>query len=219
MEFMPESAPTATLILLFTGFLLFVTVLAAVHALAAGKRNRAGMLLLSAFAVAALYVAAIVIASVSSHDRVLAGGESKYFCEIDCHLAYSVMGVTRTKTIETVRGPSTAQGVFYIVDVKVWFDERTISPRRGDFPLAPDPRKVLVVTDDGREYVVLPEFGMDLARPLRPGESHEATLVFDLPEKAVNPRLWIAASGLMSHLIIGHENSPLHKKVTFSLGD
>lgn len=219
MEFMPESAPTATLLLLFTGFLLFVTLLAAVHALAAGKRDRAGMLLLGAVTVAALYVAAVVVASVSSHDRVLAAGESKYFCEIDCHLAYSVTGVTRTKTIESPQGAKAARGVFYIVDVRVWFDERTISPRRGDFPLTPDPRNVSVVTEDGARYPVLPDLGVDLARPLRPGESHEATLVFDLPEKAVNPRLWIAASGLMSHLIIGHENSPLHKKVTFSLGD
>jgi hypothetical protein len=37
-----------------------------------------------------LYVVLLLIGSVTSRSRVLAPGEEKHICEIDCHLAYSV---------------------------------------------------------------------------------------------------------------------------------
>lgn len=36
--------------------------------------------------------------SLSGAEKVLARGEEKYFREPDCHLAYSVVGVRRSKT-------------------------------------------------------------------------------------------------------------------------
>ncbi len=42
-------------------------------------------------------------------------------------------------------------------------------------------------------------------------------LVFDLPEKARDPRLLITESDWITRLLIGHENSPLHGKTSFRL--
>ena len=39
-----------------------------------------------------------------------------------------------------------------VVLLRRWFDERTISPRRGNGPLTPNPRKVMVVDGVGRRY-------------------------------------------------------------------
>jgi len=42
-------------------------------------------------------------------------------------------------------------------------------------------------------------------------------LVFDLPAHALSPILLINESDLPTRFIIGHENSPLHKKTEFKL--
>src|SRR5438105_12951303 len=36
------------------------------------------------------YCVALLVAAAASHNRVLAPGEEKHICEVDCHLAYSV---------------------------------------------------------------------------------------------------------------------------------
>ena len=59
--------------------------------------------------------------SLFSRDRTLARGEEKYFCELDCHLAYSVQAVQRIKSIGDVR----AGGEFYVVTIRTRFDEAT----------------------------------------------------------------------------------------------
>ena len=56
-----------------------------------------------------------------------------------------------------------------------------------------------------------------LDQPLRPGESYEATLVFELPADAQNPRLWLTDPEIVNWVLIGHENSFFHKKVYFGL--
>ncbi len=56
-----------------------------------------------------------------------------------------------------------------------------------------------------------------LSTPLRPGEFYVTKLVFDLPADATNPQLLINEADLPTHFIIGHENSPLHKKTRFKL--
>jgi hypothetical protein len=53
--------------------------------------------------------------------------------------------------------------------------------------------------------------------PLRPGESYTTTLAFDLPADARNPSLLITEGEWLTHFVIGHENSPLHKHVRFQL--
>jgi len=52
---------------------------------------------------------------------------------------------------------------------------------------------------------------------LRPGESYASSVVFDLPAEAKNPVLLINEGEWITHLVIGHENSPLHKQTKFQL--
>ncbi|HEV2064075.1 MAG TPA: hypothetical protein VGS00_05955, partial [Thermoanaerobaculia bacterium] len=56
-----------------------------------------------------------------------------------------------------------------------------------------------------------------LTKALRPGESYETTLVFDLPDGAANLRLFLGDPLGVENLLIGHENSPMHGKIYFAL--
>lgn len=149
-----------------------------------------------------LYVALVLIAGWASKDRVLALGEEKHICEVDCHLAYSVVGVETRGTHRTVT-------------VKIRFDETTISPHRGMGALRPNSRYVALVDDSGRSY----EASSDgLRRPLVPGESYTTDFAFDVAPDARDLRLVLRNDDPETRLVIGHENSFLHAKTTFRIG-
>jgi hypothetical protein len=59
--------------------------------------------------------------------------------------------------------------------------------------------------------------GTAMTIPLRPGESYSTTLVFDLPADIKNPTLLIHEGEFLTHFVIGHENSFLHKKTRFQI--
>ncbi|MDX6575782.1 MAG: hypothetical protein QOE96_1735, partial [Blastocatellia bacterium] len=59
--------------------------------------------------------------------------------------------------------------------------------------------------------------GKPLATPLRPGESYTTEIVFDLPADAKASNLLINEGEWVTHLVIGHENSPLHHQTKFQL--
>ncbi|HZT58531.1 MAG TPA: hypothetical protein VFA21_07900 [Pyrinomonadaceae bacterium] len=221
------SAPVGVLCFLGACFVMAVLGLVALHALVVRRFGRARVTLVLLAGVLAVYFGLILVFSLASGERVLARGEEKHFCEIDCHLAYSVADVRRAKTIGDGAGAATARGEFYVVTVKTRFDETTISPRRGNGQLYPNPRSLTVFDDKGMTYPVSEEgqraladagsAGTPLDTPLRPGESYTTELVFDLPPDAGDPVLLINESDLPTHFIIGHENSPLHKKTEFKL--
>ncbi|HYL21307.1 MAG TPA: hypothetical protein VEU74_06085 [Gemmatimonadales bacterium] len=173
----------------------------------------------------ALYGGAFLIASLTSRDRVLESGEEKHLCEIDCHLAYSVVAARRTPTLGSGATRQTAAGVFEIVTVQVRFDSATISPHRGMAPLWPGRHWIDAVDGTGRRYAYSLRaeraLGQDdappLTRPLVPGESYTADLVFDVPVDAPDLRLEIASLEPPTWLVIGHENSFFHGKTTFRL--
>jgi len=183
---------------------------------------------IAAAAIAAAYAGLLLGDSLVSPEYVLARGEQKYFCEVDCHIAYSVEDASTAKTLGPELQQRTAVGRFVIVRVKTRFDERTISPHRGDAPLTPNARRVVLAVDGGREFAPSPEGQAALERtrgrttplttPLRPGESYFTNLVFDIPGDARNPKLLIADAHGLEDVLVGHENSPLHKKVWFQLG-
>jgi hypothetical protein len=211
-----------------TGLLLFVAALVGLCLIVKGRRAAAGNVVLVAFGLVVAYAGLLVIFSLASTERVLARGAEKHFCEIDCHLAYSIKDVRRTKTLGPLAQPVTARGVFYVVTVKTRFDEQTISPTRGNALLTPNSRVVTVLDADGREYQVAPAgqralelsegAGLPFTTPLRPGESYMTELVFDLPADVRAPRLRIHEGESVTHFIIGHENSLLHKQTAFQLG-
>jgi hypothetical protein len=190
----------------------------------ARKLALVGLVLLAGYGVV------LITASATSHEWSLAPGEEKYFCEIDCHLAYSVAGVDQMKTVPGAN-QQRANGTFYIVNVRTRFDEHTISPQRGNGPLFPSPREVKLVDDQGREYAIASEAQSSLenslgsqwtpmTQALRPGESYQTPLVFDIPAGGAGLKLLITSPtepSWLSRVLIGDEGSILHKKVYLRL--
>ncbi len=171
----------------------------------------------------AAYASALAFFSWASYDRTVARGDEKFFCAMDCHIAYSVQNVERMKSV----GDVNAAGEFVVVTVRSHFDERTIAPWRGNAPLTPDPPTLELVDGQGRSYPVSPTGqkawehanpkAHSLTDPLRPGESFETTWVFDVPADAQSVRLFAGWHGFPSYLLIGDEDSPRHGKTYFAL--
>lgn len=146
------SAVSGMLSFMAASFVLTVLGLTALHALVVRRYGRWKLSLLGLALVSAVYFGLVLAFSLASEGRVLARGEEKYFCEVDCHLAYSVAGVRRAKTLGAGAERATARGEFLIVTLRARFDETTISPRRGDKPLRPNPRRAAVRDAEGNSY-------------------------------------------------------------------
>jgi len=226
-ESTPHLAPIVVLLFLGAVFLTGVSILVLLYGAARRSRLFAGIGGGCALMVIGGYVILLCGVSLASSEKVLPAGGWKYFCEIDCHIGYSVSSVGTAGAIGPELRPSSAHGQFVIVRLKVWFDEHTISPNRGDALLTPNARRVVLVDASGRTYAQFLQGEAELARvigdagplrqPLRPGQSFAKDLVFDVPKDASGLRLWITEDDPESHLIIGHENSLLHKKIYLGL--
>jgi hypothetical protein len=222
-EFMPHFAPVV--VLLFLGTLLLIGISALVLFYGAVRHSAffAKLGAGAAVTIAAGYFLLLSGVSFASSEETLAPGGWKYFCEIDCHLAYSLAGAQTAVSLGPEMQQISANGKFVIVRVKTWFDERTISAHRGNGPLTPNHRKVLLVDDTGRGYAPSPEgetafsrmaeTSAPLTQPLRPGESYITDFVFDVPKDARGLRLLITEDDPETRFVIGHENSLLHKKI------
>jgi hypothetical protein len=204
------AAPIGALALLGTGFLIFVIAIVLAQSLIVRKLRRAKIVLMTMCAVVALYGSAALIFSVASHYQLLARGEEKHFCELDCHLAYSIVNVTQSPV-------SATQPVSTIVTIKTRFDETTIASGRGNGLLYPNSRALTLFDDRGNRYAPASQTGTSLTTPLRPGESYTTDVVFNLPAGAKPAKLLINEADWITHVVIGHENSPLHKKTEFQL--
>lgn len=221
------AAPVGVMAFLGTGFLFFIVALALIQSLIVKKPGRARVVLFAMLIIAGAYLAAIVILSFASQERVLARGAEKHFCEIDCHLAYSVVNTRQTQTLGDPPNQETAQGVYTIITIKTRFDETTISPRRGNGLLYPNSRVLTVIDERGNKYVpaggdkrafsTVQTKSTPMATPLRPGESYTTDVIFDLPPEVKSATLVINEGEWLTHFIIGHENSLLHKKTRFQL--
>jgi len=156
---------------------------------------------------AVIYFALLFGFSAGSRERVLAHGQEKYFCEIDCHLAYSVV---EAKTQPDGR---------FVITLRTRFDETTTSPNRPrDAPLTPSAREARLVDSSGRVFAPAVAVGTPLTTPLKPGESYTTQLEFNLPKDATGLRLLInTVPQWPDKVVIGDENSWLHKKTYFAL--
>lgn len=225
---MPKYAPFVTVIFLGACAGLVFTGVAFLYGLFASKR----WVMRTSVALAAggilLYATLLFGFSLSSSEKVLAIGNFKRFCELDCHIAYSVTSVTSASELGAGEKHTAATGKFYVVRIQTWFDPSTIAPYRGNGPLAPSPRRVVVVDESGREFspsqpgqrafeLTPGATTTPLSTPLRPGESYSTDFVFDLPADVHQPRLLVGDADPVSALIIGHEDSPLHKKIYFAI--
>ena len=221
------AAPAGVLLFLGTCFLLFVVGLALIYSVIKKKFGLTRFALIAIAAIAGLYLGVMLIFSFTSSDKVLARGQEKHFCEIDCHLAYSVTNVRETKTLGDEPHQVTAVGNFRVVTIKTRFDETTINPTRGNGQLYPNSRVLAVIDETGNKYLLSTPgqialessqgAGTPLTTPLQPSETYATTFVFDLPADIRNPTLLIREGEVVTGFIIGHENSPLHRKTRFQI--
>jgi hypothetical protein len=221
------AAPIGALLFLGTSFLLFVVGLALIYLLVRKKFGFAKFAVVTIAAIVGVYLGVMLIFSLASSGRVLARGQEKHFCEIDCHLAYSIVDVRETKTLGEAPNQATAAGMFRVVTIKTRFDETTTSLNRDNGLLYPNSRVVTVADENGSKYFPSPggqsvleksqASGTPFTAPLRPSDTYTTTLVFDLPADIRNPTLLIREGELVTRFVIGHENSPLHKKTRFQI--
>jgi hypothetical protein len=204
------AAPIGALALLGTGCLLFIAALVLLQSLVVRKRKRAGMACLAVLLIGGFYLITMLTFSLASHDKLLARGEEKHFCELDCHLAYSVVAAQPANS----SGPETRQT---IVTIKTRFDETTIAPWRGNGLLYPNRRALALVDDGGHMYGPVAQSGTPLTTPLRPGESYTTDVVFNLPANTRPLALLLNEDAWETRFVIGHENSLLHGKTKFQI--
>jgi len=173
----PRFAHFVVLVFLASAFCLSVGTMVLLYAAA---RRRSLLALASIVAVGGLllsYFGALVGVSLASPERTLAVGGWKYFCEIDCHIAYSVQNSYTAATLGPEASQAVAKGMFVVVKLETWFDANSISKFRGDGPLTPGSRRIFLVDNAGRQFEPWPggktaalDPGTPLATALRPGE-------------------------------------------------
>ncbi len=200
-------APLAVLGFLAACGGLFFAVASALIFWFARKPKFARIAIVATVAGSVVYFALLFGFSASSRDTLLAHGQEKYFCEIDCHLAYSVLD-TKTQSDGHL-----------VITLRTRFDETTTSPDRPkDAPLTPSAREVRLVDTNGHEYAPIAATGTPLLTPLKPADSYTTQLEFNLPKDATGLRLLIETKPQWpDNLVIGDENSLLHKKTYFAL--
>jgi hypothetical protein len=206
-------APLAVLAFLAAAAGVVLALSAAAIAWLARKPKFARACLLTVSAGAAVYALLLFGFSLASHPQVLSRAQEKYFCEIDCHLAYSLLDV---------KTEPAAGATHYVVTIRTRFDETTTSPTRPkDAPLTPSPRTVLLIDDSSHhQYRPVAVEGTPLLTPLKPADSYTTQLAFDVPPtaSAKNLRLLITTTPAWPDLVvIGDENSLLHHKTYFAL--
>jgi hypothetical protein len=141
------AAPVGALAFLGTCFLLFIAASLFVYSLVKGRFRWTKLVLLASAVIVGIYVAVILVFSFASTERVLARGQEKHFCEIDCHLAYSITDVSQAKTLGNLTTPMTAAGVYTLITVKTRFDETTTSTNRGNGLLYPNSRVSTIIDE------------------------------------------------------------------------
>ena len=148
--------------------------------------------------------------SAGSRSKTLARGQEKYFCEIDCRLAYSIVDVKTQSDGEWNR---------YLITLRTRFDETTTSEHRPkDATLTPSPREVQMIDGLERKYAVASIAGTSLMKPLKPGDSYTTQVEFRVPKSASGLRVLLnTAPAWPDHVVIGDENSWLHEKTYFAL--
>ena len=225
----PPFAPVVVLLLLGTVSLLGVSLLVLFYG---AVRRSTFFAKLGAGAIATIaagYFLLLSSVSLASSEETLPPDGWKYFCEIDCHIAYSLISAETARALGPETEQTSAKGKFVILRLKTWFDERTISAHRGNGPLAPNRRRVSLVDQNGQSYPPSAEGQAAFARrgpspssrplteALRPGESYATDLVFDVPNDARSLRLLVTEDDPETRFVIGHENSFLHKKIYFDV--
>ncbi len=175
-----------------------------------------------------LYITLLLGGGLLSRGRVLPVAAEKYFCELDCHLAYAVTQVSVVDSLGSGTAVQKPSGRFWLVTVRTRFDQNTISARRSlTEPTWPAPRRIALVSAEGERYSPMEDEDSTLAssgisstpitRELPPGATYTTTFVFDLPEETVATGLLLTDDLVVSRFLIGHERSPFHAPTLLQL--
>lgn len=166
------------------------------------------------------YFAMLIGFSLFSSEKTLPVGQAKEYCGfyLDCHMHTAVTDVRTAKSI----GNRTANGKFYIVTVKVFSNAK-----QATLGLLNVTAKVL--DENGNKYFRDQDAEDQLPpqprfeKQISPVESFEKQIVFDLPAEVKNPRLDLKEGykidRVIEALVIGDEDSLLHKRNYFQLSD
>jgi len=173
-----------------------------------------------------VYFMKLVTVSAESRERVLGLNEEKRFCGFyfDCHRTVSVTNVRRVSSIGVSPEEKRADGVFYIVTVKIANDAlRAALALESPSATIVDSRGRCFGRDGEAESALQRSQGrlVSIEQAVGPGSSITKDLVFELPPDAESVRLFISEGDRLSRLIelfvIGDEDSLYHKKTCFSL--
>jgi len=211
------AAPLGALALLGAAGLLLLILIVLVQSIVVRRWRRVKVFLFALAGVVAIYFVLLLGFSFASHEKILARGEEKHFCELDCHLAYSVVTSRQAKTLGEAANQVRAHGQFTIIMIRTRFDETTISPQRGNGSLTPNGRALTIIDEQGNRYAPAAQLGTALSTPLRPGDAYTTEVAFDLPANVKAIRLLLNEDAWETHLVIGHENSLLHKQTSFAI--
>jgi hypothetical protein len=220
----PRLAHLMILLLMGAEFTVVVSLAVTFFGAVARRKMLALVAGCAAVAIAAGYTCVLLGVGWLSGEKLLAPGHWKYFCEADCHIAYSIENVQASDAVPGSSAAAAASVRRVTVRLKTWFDENSIASFRGNGPLQPEPRRVVLEDSSGREF--LPLAGAEAAsgahstpmtQPLRPGESYSTRFVFDVPRDARDLCLLVTDVDRASRMIIDHENSPFHGKILLRL--
>src|SRR5215468_7960929 len=92
------AAPLGVLAFLGTGLVLVVALLLLLYSLIVRRWGRVKIVMLAMIGIGVVYFGLVLFFSLLSRDKVLAWGQEKHFCEIDCHLAYSISEARQVRT-------------------------------------------------------------------------------------------------------------------------
>ena len=168
-----------------------------------GRRRRAAATFGAWLGSVAIYGVVLVGVSLASSEHVLPPGIEKRFCALDCDLAYSVAEVFRAD-----RGVPGQDASF--VRVRVRSDAQVARIWPSDF-------KAWLLAAGGMRVDPVTPPRPALLGDLGPGESQTIELQFEIPERTEGLRLAVAEGGWPSRIMIGDENSFLHRKTVFQL--
>lgn len=213
-------------LMLLTALGLLVAAPVFVWALRTGRRRTLRRLLGVSAVWSGVYLALLLGSSLTSAETVLGRDEEMRFCGfyLDCHLAVALADVATAKTLGEEPNQVEANGLFYIVTVRVSSNAVAATFRLRN-------PQIFVVDGEGNRYSrstaaesVLQraaERAEPMVRPVRPGASYTFDVVFDLPAEVSNPRLRVAHGDALDRFtelfLIGDDDSLLHGRTTFRL--
>ena len=176
---------------------------------------------------ALLYGGGVLAASASSTEVTLAPGDTKWFCGfyLDCHLGLSIDRHETLAELPGSGGPLRAKGRFHVLTLGLHNSAK--NPNVDMLLYRPDAQ---IVDASGQRYErsSAAEAALPSSMPASLGaetkvthEPLQATVVFDLPSNAKEPRLIVTEGWIIDRAIelglIDDENSILHRRTYMAL--